>query len=52
MRNVEIDKDGRVTLKFLDEKGERMTLDLTKLIEDIAARKVQEHMQAWHGQNL
>ncbi len=44
--------EGRIFLGFCDHNGQRATLDLTAAIEEIAERKVQEHMAKWHGHQI
>lgn len=43
---------GRIILRYIGLDGKAMRLDLTAAIEEIAERKVMEHMRAWHSHQL
>lgn len=49
---VSLGPDGRLIVRYLDKDGQKIILDLTAAIEEIAERKVQEHMKAWHNHQL
>lgn len=53
---VTLASDGKLIARSIDDKGQRMEIDLTAIITDLAEqaaeRKVQEHMKAFHGHQL
>lgn len=50
--SVRLESTGAITLRYLNELGQRVTLDLSAEIERIAEAKVAEHMRKWHGHQL
>lgn len=49
---LSVDGEGRLVLRYVDTDGQRITMDLTREIERIAALKVAEHMKSYHGHQL
>lgn len=40
---------GHLIVVYLDEQGQKQTLDLTDAIDGIAAEKVKQHERNYHG---
>ena len=49
---IDIKSEGAIILRYINDEGQRVTLDLTAIIEEKAEAAVQAHVQKLHGHSL
>ena len=52
MLGIDIKSEGAIILRYINDEGQRVTLDLTAIIEEKAEAAVQAHVQKLHGHSL
>ena len=49
---IDLKSEGAVILRYINGEGQRVTLDLTAIIEEKVEAAVQAHVQKLHGHSL
>ena len=49
---INIATEGAIILRYINGEGQRVTLDLSAIIEQKVDEGIQEHMRKWHGHVL
>ena len=49
---ISVASDGSLVVRYINGEGQRVTLDLTAIIEEKVEAGIQEHMRKWHGHVL
>ena len=49
---IDIQSEGAIVIRYINGEGQRVTLDLTAIIEEKAAEAVHKHVQHLHGHSL
>ncbi len=49
---ISIASNGSLVIRYINGEGQRVTLDLTAIIEQKVAEGIEEHMRKWHGHVL
>ena len=49
---ISVAPDGSLVVRYLNQEGQKVTLDLTAIIEEKVDAGMQEHMRKWHGHVL
>ena len=49
---ISVAPNGSLVVRYLNQEGQKVTLDLTAIIEEKVDAGMQEHMRKWHGHVL